>query len=76
MIFEKLKEMACEQLDVKPEKVTLQSRLKEDLKADSASVMMLVMDVENEFGITIDDDAIETVKTVGDLVKYIENKQK
>ena len=50
-------------------------RLKEDLKADSATVMMLVMDIENEFDIEIEDDAIEKVKTVADLVKYIEDKQ-
>ena len=56
--------------DVKPE-----SRLKEDLQADSASIMMLVMDVENEFGIEVEDDAIEKVKTVGDMAKYIEDKQ-
>ena len=75
MIFEKLKAMAAEQLDVNPEKITMDSRLKEDLEADSASVMMLVMDIEGEFGITVDDDAIEKVKTVGDMVAYIEQKQ-
>jgi len=56
--------------EVKPE-----SRLKEDLGADSASIMMLVMDVETEFGIEVEDDAIEKVKTVADMVAYIENKQ-
>ena len=76
MIFEKLKEMAAEQLDVTADSITMDSRLKEDLKADSASVMMLVMDIESEFNITIEDDAIDTVKTVGDLVNYIEKKQK
>ncbi len=75
MIFEKLKAMAAEQLDVSPEKITMDSRLKEDLEADSASVMMLVMDIETEFGITVEDDAIEKVKTVGDMVAYIEQKQ-
>ena len=76
MIFEKLKAMAAEQLDVDPEKITMESRLKEDLEADSASVMMLIMDIESEFGITVEDDAIEKVKTVGDMVGYIESKQK
>ncbi len=76
MIFEKLKAMAAEQLDVDPEKITVESRLKEDLEADSASVMMLIMDIESEFGITVEDDAIEKVKTVGDMVGYIESKQK
>ena len=74
MVFEKVKGMVAEQLGVGEDEVKLESRLKEDLQADSASVMMLVMDVESEFGIEVEDDAIETVKTVGDMVKYIENK--
>ena len=74
MTFDKVKAMIVEQLgaaeaDVKPE-----SRLKEDLKADSASIMMLVMDVETEFGIEVEDDAIEKVKTVADMASYIEAK--
>lgn len=74
MVYEKVRGMVAEQLGVSEAEVKLESRLKEDLQADSASVMMLVMDVENEFGIEVEDDAIETVKTVGDMVKYIENK--
>ena len=74
MVLEKLKGMVAEQLGVSVDEVKPESRLKEDLQADSASVMMLVMDVESEFGIEVEDDAIETVKTVGDMVKYIENK--
>ena len=74
MVFEKVKGMVAEQLGVSEGEVKLESRLKEDLQADSASVMMLVMDVETEFGIEVEDDAIETVKTVGDMVKYIEGK--
>ena len=74
MVFEKVKGMVAEQLGVSESDVKPESRLKEDLQADSASVMMLVMDVETEFGIEVEDDAIETVKTVGDMVKYIEAK--
>ena len=74
MVLEKLKGMVAEQLGVSEDEVKPESRLKEDLQADSASVMMLVMDVESEFGIEVEDDAIETVKTVADMVKYIENK--
>ena len=74
MVFEKVKGMVAEQLGVSESEVKPESRLKEDLQADSASVMMLVMDVETEFGIEVEDDAIETVKTVGDMVKYIEAK--
>ena len=74
MVFEKVKGMVAEQLGVSEGEVKLESRLKEDLQADSASVMMLVMDVESEFGIEVEDDAIEKVKTVADMVKYIEDK--
>ena len=75
MVMDKLRTMVAEQLGVSEDEVKPEARLKEDLKADSASVMMLVMDVESEFGIEVEDDAIEKVKTVGDMVKYIEAKQ-
>ena len=45
--------------------------IRDSLKADSASVMMLVMDIESEFEIEVEDDAIEKVKTVADMVKYL-----
>ncbi len=75
MIFEKLQGMVAEQLGMNTSEITEKSRLKEDLNADSASIMMLVMDIESEFNIEIEDDAIERVKTVGDMVRYIEEKQ-
>ena len=73
-MMEKLIAMVAEQMGVDAAQVTPESRLKEDLQADSASVMMLVMDVETEFGSEVEDDAIEKVKTVGDMAKYIEEK--
>ena len=75
MVYDQLKTMIADQLGVSEDEVKPVTRLKEDLKADSATVMMLVMDIENEFDIEIEDDAIEKVKTVADLVKYIEDKQ-
>ncbi|MBR5287576.1 MAG: acyl carrier protein [Clostridia bacterium] len=74
MTFDKVKAMIVEQLGVSEGEVKPDSRLKEDLKADSASIMMLVMDVETEFGIEVEDDAIEKVVTVADMVAYIEEK--
>ena len=74
-MMEKLIAMVAEQMGVDAAQVKPESRLKEDLQADSASVMMLVMDVETEFGIEVEDDAIEKVKTVGDMVRYNEEKQ-
>ena len=73
-MMEKLVAMVAEQLGVDASKVKPESRLKEDLQADSAFVMMLVMDVESEFGIEVEDDAIEKVKTVADMANYIQAK--
>ena len=53
----------------------LSKRLVEDLKADSANVMVLIMDLEDAFNMTVDDTAITTLRTVGDVVKYIEANQ-
>ncbi|MBP3655226.1 MAG: acyl carrier protein [Clostridia bacterium] len=74
MIMEKVVAMLAEQLGMPAAEIKPEARMKEDLKADSASIMMLVMDVESEFGIEVEDDAIEKVKTVADMVAYIEEK--
>ena len=67
--------MIAKQLKMDVKDVTADKRLVEDLKADSANVMVLIMDLEDEFNMTVDDAAITTLKTVGDVVKYIESKQ-
>ena len=72
MIFEKVREIICEQFDVDGESVTLDTDIREDLDADSLDMVDLVMSFEDEFKIEVPDSAIETVKTVGDIVKFIE----
>ena len=72
MIFEKVREIICEQFDVDEESVTLDTDIREDLDADSLDMVDLVMSVEDEFKIEVPDSAIETVKTVDDIVKFIE----
>ena len=72
MIYEKVVDLLCEQLPVQPKDVTRESRLFEDLKADSANVMMLIMDLETAFNLTVDDEVLATIKTVGDIVDYLE----
>ena len=72
MIFDTVKSMIAKQLKVDEASITPESRLIEDLKADSANVIMLVMDLENEFNIAVDDDVLMGIKTVGDVVKCIE----
>jgi len=75
MVFDTVAAQIAKQLRLDVKSITPESRLVEDLKADSANVMMMVMDLEDEMGITIDDTAINSLKTVGDVVKYIEAHQ-
>ena len=75
MTFETVKTMLAKQLKVDEASITESSRLVEDLKADSANVMVMIMDLEDNYGIVIEDDQIMNLKTVGDVVKYIEAHQ-
>ena len=73
-IFYKVKEYILMQLPVDEGKVVEEARMVEDLGADSANLMMLIMDLETEFNMTVEDDALGTIKTVGDIVDYIQKK--
>ena len=75
MVFETVKKMIAKQLKVDEASITADSRLVEDLKADSANVMVMIMDLEDNYGIIVEDDQIMNLKTVGDVVKYIEAHQ-
>ncbi len=75
MVFDKVKEIIVEQLDVDGDKVVNGANIQDDLGADSLDVVDLVMALEEEFDLEIPDEAVENVKTVGDLVKYIEDNQ-
>ncbi len=72
-VFEKVKEYVLQQLPVSEDKITLEARMIEDLGADSANLMMLIMDLETEFDLTVEDDALANIKTIGDIVSYIES---
>ena len=72
MVFDTVSAMIAKQLKLDKAAVTAEKRLVEDLHADSANVMVLIMDLEDEFNLMVEDDAINTLKTVGDVVKYIE----
>jgi acyl carrier protein len=69
--FEKVKDIIVEQLDVDAQKVQLDSNIVEDFGADSLDVVDLVMEIEEQFEIEIPDEAVEKIKTVGDIVNYI-----
>ena len=75
MIFENVKKMIAKQLKADEATITADTRLVEDLKADSANVMVMIMDLEDNYGIIVEDDQIMNLKTVGDVVKYIEDHQ-
>ena len=72
-IFQKGKSILIDQLDVEEEKVTPEASIADDLGADSLDIVDLVMSLEEEFDLEIPDDQVENIKTVGDIVKYIED---
>lgn len=74
MVFDKVKKIIVDQLDVEEDKVTEAAGITDDLGADSLDVVDLVMSFEEEFDIEIPDDQVEKIKTVGDIVKFIEEK--
>ena len=74
MVFDKVKKIIVDQLDVEEDKVTEAASITDDLGADSLDVGDLVMSFEEEFDIEIPDDQVEKIKTVGDIVKFIEEK--
>lgn len=66
--------IVSEQLSVSKDEVTLESNFIDDLKADSLDLVELVMEFEDEFGITVPDDDYEKIRTVGDAITYIKEK--
>nr|WP_325218862.1 acyl carrier protein [uncultured Oscillibacter sp.] len=72
MEFEKVRAIIVETLGCEAEQVTLEASLADDLGADSLAAVELVMALEEASGVTIDDADVEGLKTVGDIVKYLE----
>ncbi len=73
-VFEKVKKVVCEELGVQESEVTMEASFVDDLGADSLDVVELVMALEDAFGIDIPDDDVAGLKSVGDVVEYIESK--
>lgn len=73
---EKIIELIADKLSVKKEIITDESRLVEDLGADSLDVVELIMAFEDEFGITLPDEEVEKMKKVSDIVNYLDNLKK
>jgi len=72
MVFEKVKAIIVDQLSVDEEKVTMDANIQDDFGADSLDIVDLIGNFEEEFDIEIPDDQVEKIKTVEDVVKYIE----
>lgn len=74
-VFERVKEIIVDQLDVEEEQVTMEASFRDDLEADSLDVVELVMELEDEFDMEIADEEAEKIVTVGDAVEHIEDSQ-
>ncbi len=72
MIFEKVRVIICDQLELDEDVVTMDAVLLEDLGADSIDLADLVMTLEDEFDMEISDEELENIRTVADIVKFIE----
>lgn len=75
MIFDKIKDIIIDQLQVEESDVELETNLMKDLSADSLDAVEIIMAIEEEFGIEIPDEDAENIQTVGDLVKYVEENK-
>ena len=71
-MFEKVQAIISNELGIDKEKITMDSRLAEDLGADSLDAVELIMALEDEFGIEVDDEAATKIKKVSDIVEFLE----
>ncbi len=74
MSFEKVKNLLVDELDLDENEVTMESNLREDLGADSLDMVDLIMSIEDTFDIKVEESDTASIKTVGDIVNYIESK--
>lgn len=74
-MFEAVRKILAKQLRIDAGKITMESRIMEDLRADSVAILMLLMDISDEYGIAIPDEKLAAFRTVGDIVEYLEGEQ-
>lgn len=70
--FEKVRKIICDQFEVDEDSVTPDTSIENDLGADSLDLVDLAMSIEDEFDIEVPDEVTDKVKTVGDMVKFLE----
>lgn len=71
--FERIRELLAEQLELDADSITMDSDIMEDFDADSLDVVDMIMALEDEYSIEIPDEDVETFRTVGDVVRYVED---
>lgn len=74
MVLDKIKDMLEKQLGIDKSKITEYSDIIKDIGADSLDIVEFLMDAENEWGITIEEEDVKDLHTIGDIVKYIESR--
>lgn len=72
-MFEKVRDLLAEELNVDKNSITPSSSIKQDLGADSIDILQILMTIEEQNGITIPDEKLATFETVGDIVNYLES---
>ena len=75
MVYEKVVSIICEQFDLEESQVSMETAVTDDLGADSLDLVEVLSAIEYELDVEIPDDVLENLKTVGDLVKYIEENK-
>ncbi len=73
MLFDKVKTIIADELGIEEESINLDSNLTDDLGADSLDAVELIMAIEEEFDVEIDDSSAQKIKTVQDIVDYLES---
>ena len=75
VILEEVKEIITRYVKIEPEKITLESKLNEDLDADSIDIADVVMDIEEKYGFEFSDEDAENIVAIKDLVRVIEERK-
>ena len=73
MIYKKIKTIIATQFNIDEDEITKDTSFKDTLNADSLDIVELIMALEDEFGLEVEDEEMENIKTVGDAVEYITN---
>lgn len=73
MLLEKVKDIVVTQFNVEANNITLETSFRDDLNADSLDLVELIMALEDEFGLEIEDEDLDSIKTIGDAMEYLKN---